>query len=137
MSTKPDILISSADAIALGRLLSNTSRLTHADDAQEDLSAKLVDAQIVHADALPSGTVCLQSKVTYEEVPTRTQRQVMLVDPREADPGRGRISVLSRLGRALLGQTQGSAIEVMLPAGRQLQIRVLEARAPVGEAALV
>ena len=100
MSSIPEMFISSTDAIAL------TQR------------------------ARPSNAARLHSTVIYEELPTRTRRRVTLVNPRDADASAGRISVLSPIGRALLGHKTGHVIDVALPMGRQLSVRVIDVSAP-------
>jgi transcription elongation factor GreA len=45
----------------------------------------------------------------------------------EADPGSGRISVESPVGRALVGKRKGDAISVAVPAGT-IELKVLEVR---------
>ncbi|NWF77360.1 MAG: transcription elongation factor GreA [Chloroflexi bacterium] len=40
-----------------------------------------------------------------------------LVNPREANPAKGKLSVASPLGKAILGKEKGQAIEVVAPAG--------------------
>ena len=42
----------------------------------------------------------------------------MLVNPREVDPARGKISTASPIGKAIIGQGQGEVVEVAAPAGR-------------------
>ena len=42
----------------------------------------------------------------------------MLVNPREVDPARGKISTASPIGKAIIGQGQGEVVEVEAPAGR-------------------
>ena len=133
MSTKSDIFLDSDDALALGELLSRNAHVAEADEARRVLVAKLLDATIVEPRALPPGTVRLHSTVTYEELPAGTQRRVTLVNPRDADAARGRISILSPVGRTLLGQKEGRMIEIELPAGRNLQLRVIEASAVKSE----
>jgi len=71
----------------------------------------------------------LHSTVLYEELPGRLRRRVTLVSPRDADASVGRISVLSPVGRALLGHAKGSTVEVALPLGRRLLVRVIEVTA--------
>jgi transcription elongation factor GreA len=48
----------------------------------------------------------------------------MIVDPREVDPSRGKISIASPLGKALLGKQDGQEIEIKAPAGR-LRYRII------------
>jgi transcription elongation factor GreA len=51
----------------------------------------------------------------------------MLVNPREVDPTRGKISTASPIGKAIIGQGQGEVVEVEAPAGRlQYQIDRVE-----------
>ena len=103
MSSIPEMFISSTDAIALNQR------------------------------ARPSSAVRLHSTVTYEELPARTRRRVTLVNPRDADASAGRISVLSPIGRALLGHRKGHVVDVALPMSRQLSVRVVEVNAQEAE----
>ncbi len=41
-----------------------------------------------------------------------------IVDPREADPFKGKISVNSPLGKALIGRSDGETVEIKAPAGK-------------------
>lgn len=67
------------------------------------------------------GVVGLGSRVEIEDDDGRDIFQ--LVDPCEANPAEGRISVVSPVGRALLGRRAGDAVIVPLPAGeRRLRI---------------
>lgn len=124
----PDVLISFDDARGLNRL---PLEPTHAaGDSKLDSSMKLFDARTVRPHAVPRNTVRVGSAVSYEELPTGTQRRVTLVVPRDADASAGRISVLSPVGRALLGHAKGQVISVALPMDRQLSVRVLDVAAP-------
>lgn len=80
--------------------------------------------------SIRSDTVRVGFTVTYEELPAGTRRRVTLVIPREADASAGRISVLSPVGRALLGRTKGHVVPVSLPMGREVSVRVLQVTAP-------
>jgi regulator of nucleoside diphosphate kinase len=59
---------------------------------------------------------------------------VTLVEPAAADAAAGRISVLSPIGLALIGRRRGAVSDALLPNGRRLTLRVLDA-APALEAA--
>jgi transcription elongation factor GreA len=61
------------------------------------------------------GVVGLGSRVEVEEEGEREAFQ--LVDPREANAAEGRISVVSPVGKALLGRSVGDEVMVPLPAG--------------------
>lgn len=123
MSSMTDVLLNSDDAKALNRQLLNPA-------AAEDPDRSTLDARIARPDAISSDTVRVGFTVTYEELPAGKRRRVTLVIPREADASAGRISVLSPVGRALLGRTKGHVVPVALPMGREVSVRVLEATAP-------
>lgn len=91
--------------------------------------AKRSNPRVLKPRALPNEHARLHSTVTYEELPGRLRRRVTLVNPRDADASAGRISVLSPVGRALLGQAKGSTVDVALPLGRWLSVRVIEVTA--------
>jgi len=68
-----------------------------------------------------NGVIALGSRVEVEEDGEREAFQ--LVDPREANAGEGRISIVSPVGKALLGHKGGDELVVPLPAGdRHLQV---------------
>tara|TARA_Y100001968_G_scaffold311797_1_gene334262 strand:- start:2 stop:472 length:471 start_codon:yes stop_codon:yes gene_type:complete len=53
------------------------------------------------------------------------EKHYRLVDKEESDPARGRISVQSPVGRALLGQTEGDVVTVRI-GERVMELEVLE-----------
>jgi regulator of nucleoside diphosphate kinase len=55
------------------------------------------------------------------------------VHPREANANEGRISVLSPVGRALLGRKPGAVVAACAPGGRDLTLRILEVDTPEEE----
>ena len=95
-------------------------------NSMRGLPAKRSRPRVLEPRALPNDNARLHSTVTYEELPGRLRRRVTLVNPRDADASAGRISVLSPVGRALLGQAKGSTVDVALPLGRWLSVRVIE-----------
>lgn len=131
MSSISEIFISTGDAQELDSLLSDHLNRDEATESALELSTKLFEAQVVAPRALPHGTVRLNSTVTYEELPGRTRRCVTLVRPRDADASAGRISVLSPVGRALLGSALGRVVPVELPTGRPQPVRVIEVSPPL------
>ena len=51
----------------------------------------------------------------------------MIVDPREVDPTRGKISSVSPIGKAIVGRGEGEVVEVAVPAGKlRYQIKRIE-----------
>lgn len=70
----------------------------------------------------------MHAAVTYVELATGRRRVVVLVHPADADASAGRVSVLSPVGRSLLGCAPGDDAEVRLPDGRLLRLQVTEVR---------
>lgn len=120
-----NLMIAADDAEALGWLVFDSS--THArskSPAAERLADKLMAAQIMPAAAVPADVVRLGSAVTYRELPAGARRTLRVVTPLHADANEGRVSVLSPIGCALLGQGVGAVVDVELPTGATLSIRL-------------
>lgn len=72
-----------------------------------------------------NGRVDLLSTVTFVEEGEPEERY-RIVGPAEADPGSGKISFESAIGKALMGKRVGDEVEVRTPAGGRYTIRVLK-----------
>ncbi len=70
----------------------------------------------------------LNSVVEYEDRADGRRARAVLVHPAEADAGRGRISVLSPVGRALLGRRAGHEVDVTLPSGDTRSLTIVALR---------
>ncbi|MCL4764592.1 MAG: GreA/GreB family elongation factor, partial [Burkholderiales bacterium] len=57
-----------------------------------------------------------------------------LVAPEDAEPAKGRISVVSPLGRTLMGLRRGTRAPLSLPGGRAAEVEVLSVERPALEA---
>jgi transcription elongation factor GreA len=68
-------------------------------------------------------------RVTVVEVASQKRSTYLLVDPREADPLSGKISIASPVGQALLEKQEGNEIQVTTPRG-PVQLRVLKVEPP-------
>ena len=127
-----ELLVSASDAETLARIVGEPGHAAEG-DALVDL---LIDARLVAHERLPADRVAMNSRVTYREEPGGATRSVVIVHPREADASAGRISVLSPVGRALLGRKAGTVSSLRIPGGRALTVRLLRvADIPVAEAA--
>ena len=71
-----------------------------------------------------TGKVDLLTTVTFEEE-GGPQEKYRIVGPAEADPGAGKISFESGIGRALIGHRVGEEVEVTTPSGSTYKIRIL------------
>jgi regulator of nucleoside diphosphate kinase len=126
MTTYNDLLVSASDLEALAPLLSDRRRSGRLEaNAADALADVLIDARMVPHDRLPADRVSMNARVAYREEPNGESRTVAVVHPNEAAPSDGRISVLSPVGRALLGRRAGSVASLSVPGGRALTIRVL------------
>lgn len=64
-----------------------------------------------------SAKVTLGSTVTLQELSSNEEVRYMLVNPSEASPSKGKLSISSPTGKALLSRRQGEAISVAAPGG--------------------
>jgi len=88
------------------------------------LRAKLASASIVAPERVPLDVVTMNSRVLFEDE-TGRQREVLLVYPPAVDGSRDRVSVLSSVGRALLGLAVGESIHQPITEGSTRRLRVV------------
>ena len=78
------------------------------------LADRLLDelgrARIVPPSKLPSDVVAIGRAVTYRDESTGQEKTIVPVFPEEADIGRGRISILTPIGVALIGLAEGASL---------------------------
>ncbi|MBL0143724.1 MAG: nucleoside diphosphate kinase regulator [Betaproteobacteria bacterium] len=84
------------------------------------------DAEIVPGPRVSADVVTMNSTVSFRDEQTGLVSRMSLVYPAEMSIAAHRISVLSPVGRALLGRKVGDVAEVELPDDSQRVIRVLE-----------
>ncbi len=82
-----------------------------------ELEMKLKNAQIIDDSAAPSDQVALGRTVVVREADMDEEEVYTIVGSTEADPGNGRISNESPLGRSLLGKKVGDQVTVETPGG--------------------
>ncbi len=90
----------------------------------ETLEDILELAHVVQPDKVPANVVTMNSRVLFKDVTTQENGTVTIVYPADADPSGGRISVLSPVGAALLGESEGEEVELPLPHGQRRRIRI-------------
>ena len=84
----------------------------------EDLLDLLESAEVVPANAIAPDVVTMNSTIVCHGGPLGDdERTISLVYPDQADGSAGRISILSPLGRALIGARAGSSVEIETPEG--------------------
>jgi transcription elongation factor GreA len=88
-----------------------------------DLHHKLSQCEIVEAAKDSAERVIFGSTVELEDLDTGEEMQYRLVGPYEADLAQGTISVISPIGKALIGKEAGDEVVVKTPGGlKKLEI---------------
>jgi regulator of nucleoside diphosphate kinase len=121
-----ELVLSAREAEVLALMLGERRAGSLEAAAASELADLLVEARLVPHEELPADRVAMNSVVTYEEDPGGERRSVVLVHPIESDPSRGRISVLSPIGLALLGRSSGALVDASVPGDRVLTIRIVD-----------
>jgi len=84
-----------------------------------ELTFKLANADIIDTDKLPKGWAVFGSKVVLENMDTGEDMEYQLVGPDESDIEKGRISISSPLGKAIIGKKPGDELTLQAPGGRR------------------
>ena len=85
-----------------------------------ELGFKLANSDIINPDNLPKDRAVFGHRVLLENIDTGEDVEYQLVGPDESDIARGRISISSPLGRAILGKKPGDELILMVPAGKRV-----------------
>lgn len=89
------------------------------------LEETLSKAQVIRPEELPNDKIYILSKVKVKNLKTTQMQEYLLVSPEEADFERGKISVSSPIGKALMGKKTGEVVEINVPAGK-IKFEILE-----------
>jgi regulator of nucleoside diphosphate kinase len=125
---KPRITLTANDYEKLS-VLANAAAHTMPEVAAE-LSEELDRAQVLAIGRHPVDTVCMGCEVDFRDDMTGRVQTVALVYPNEADISKGRISVLTPIGTALIGLPVGKSIDWTTRAGDTKRLTVLQVREP-------
>lgn len=85
-----------------------------------ELEYKLANADVIEPDKLNKEKAVFGSRVLLENIETGQDVEYQLVGPDESDIERGRISISSPLGRAILGKKPGDELVLQVPGGRRV-----------------
>ncbi len=93
-------------------------KLNFIDGRLRRFSDYLKRADIIDTDGtkLPIDTVYIGSKVTLSD--SKKERTYQIVGDLEANPGEGKLSLLSPIGRAIVGKKLEEEVEIETPAGK-------------------
>jgi len=100
-----------------GYYKASRSKLSFIDGRLRRFSDYLKRADIIDADGkkLPIDTVYIGSTVTLSD--GKRERTYQIVGDLEAQPSEGKLSLLSPVGRAIMGKSLNSEVDIQTPAG--------------------
>lgn len=127
LGTHPDIVVSASAYDRLSDMADAAS--VRSPDVARQLLLELERATIVADGAVPASTVQIGSTVRYR-IDDTDPREVRLTLPIDADIAKAAISILTPVGAALLGLSEGQEIEFVTPQGGRHLLRVLAVRPP-------
>jgi transcription elongation factor GreA len=90
----------------------------HVEGQIKELEQTLKAAVIIDENKAPTLKSVVGNSLIVCDLASGEECRYTLVDPREVNPSKGKISVASPLGKALLGKQDGQEIEITAPVGR-------------------
>lgn len=90
-----------------------------------ELKDKLSRAEVIDCSAVNTSRVVFGTVVELLDLDTDEEVSYQLLGPEEADVKKGSISVLSPIGRSMLGKEVGDEVEVVTPGGKR-EFEVIE-----------
>lgn len=84
-----------------------------------ELEFKLANADIIDPDKLPKDRVVFGCRVMLENIDTGEEIEYQLVGPEESNIEKGRISISSPLGKAMIGKEPGDEVILNAPGGKR------------------
>jgi regulator of nucleoside diphosphate kinase len=96
--------------------------------AHELLAIAMQSAVVVPPERIPSDVVTMRSRLVLKDVESGGRREVALVYPEEERAHDGQISVVTPIGAALLGLSEGALVKWRHSSGRTTVLRVESVR---------
>jgi len=90
---------------------------SHGRDDLQLLAKELDRAKIIEASEIPEKIVTMNTRLIFRDLDDDSTMEVTIVFPIDANINKGKISVFSPIGTALLGYSEGDIIEWKVPAG--------------------
>lgn len=116
MNRTHEIRLTELDAVRLERAIMELLKSTDAEPhGASELESLLDAAAIVPSAAIDPNVVTMNSTVVLEAHPSMERTTLTLVYPKDADPEQSKVSVLSPVGRALLGARVSDRVRVVVP----------------------
>lgn len=85
-----------------------------------EISYKLSNAKVIDPETVSKDVIRFASRVLVENLDSREETEYMIVGADEADIGKGKISVSSPLGMALIGKQPGDEAVIQAPGGKRI-----------------
>lgn len=131
MSTRHNQTSLGTDAIIVTdrdheRLFGLANRYDQLNEVSRMLAQELENAKVVDATEIPATVVTMNSQVTVREEDTGKVRTYTLVYPGEADISAGKLSILTPVGTALIGLSEGETMEWTTRDGRSKELTVVK-----------
>jgi transcription elongation factor GreA len=102
-------------------------RRGHLEGRIRELEETLKAATIIGEKREPVPKTSVGDNIVLSDLDSGEELRYMIVDPREVDPSKGKISIASPLGKALIGRSDGEVVEITAPAGKlRYQIKRVE-----------
>jgi regulator of nucleoside diphosphate kinase len=92
------------------------------------LMREMARATVLPSAEMPPDVVNIGSEVSFRDESTGREQTVTVVLPADADIGRGRVSVLTPIGAALIGLARGASIGWETREGEARRLTVLAVR---------
>lgn len=96
---------------------------------RSDLEDKLARTKIIEDQNIPSDKIFIGAIATLKDLETDEKMKYMLVSPEESSFEDNKISILSPIGKGLMGKAEGEEVELQVPAGT-LKYKVLKIERP-------
>lgn len=123
---RPQVIQAIEEARAHGDLSENAEfdaakeRQAFIEARVNELTYKLNSADVIDPEKLPKDRAVFASRVLLENVDTGEDVEYMLVGPEESDIDKGQISIVSPLGKAIMGRKPGDEIVLQAPGGKRV-----------------
>ncbi|MBI3994826.1 MAG: transcription elongation factor GreA [Nitrospirae bacterium] len=119
---RPKVIRDIAEARAHGDLSENAEyhaakeRQSFVEGRIKELQTKMANAEIINVSQLKSDKVVFGATVVLLDGDGKTQKKYTLVGQDESDLKNGKISVISPVGKALIGHKVGDEVTITTPA---------------------
>jgi transcription elongation factor GreA len=90
----------------------------HVEGRIKEMEETLKSAVILNEKREPTHKTSVGDTIVICDLASGEEMCYMIVDPREVDVARGKISLASPLGKALIGRRHGETVEITAPAGK-------------------